>query len=162
MRDSDPLLTRSQPAEQLVRIWHKALDLTEQRRGRALFLAFDATYSDHRKGESPANFERRINNGVPTTLFGSSFPADGPDKLRHFFASALLAFYLTRWLADLAGIGVEVLGFLTQPIGGTGYNQGDIHADQCGAAFGQALKKESATDIKKFVEVYEAKKGRTK
>jgi len=151
IRHSDPAFTQHQPQAQLAAIWQKASELAERRIGAALWLAFDATYSARRKDESETDFQQREQNGLPATLFGRTSPGEGRDKLRHFFASALLAYYFTGWLADLGGIIIEVLGFLSLPLGGTGYNKGDIHADRCGRAFGLALKQDPAVDVKNFI-----------
>lgn len=152
VRESDPALTREQPVEQLARVWDKARELTTgQPVSAALWLALDATNSDRRKEESEEAHRQRVENGVPATLFGATAPGAGTDKPRHFFAAALVAFYLNRWFAEMAGVLVEVGGFVTQPFGGTGFDRGDIHADNCGAKFGQALKQNRRAGIRDFV-----------
>lgn len=151
VRNSLPAQTPQQGVEQFGRIWSKARELSGQKIGAALWLALDATDSSRHKDESEEAYRQRVDNGLPATLFGAAAPLTGIDKLRHFFAAALTAFYLNRWLAELAGWLVELLGLLTKPFGGTGFDQGDIFADKCGAKFGQALKRDPKAAIETFI-----------
>jgi hypothetical protein len=147
-------------------IWDRALTLTHDDPMAALTVAMEAVKSGRQHGETKAEYVQRL-DGVPSLAFGTGAPNAGVDKPQHFFATARESFAAAigtmdydpisrTWSPPMTGIGEaygNVVGRLYEVKDGIeglwsrtgGYDSGDVHADDLGAAFGAALASQFAT-----------------
>jgi hypothetical protein len=147
--------------QQLEDIWHEALDIARGDIPEALSIAAIATDTDVAPGESRNRnagdarllFQYR-QDGIPSRAFGVHGDYVGEDKVKHFFRCAELA-YKTHFESGVrfAGKAYEAWNWVAGLWDGTGkYDQGDIWADNLGAAFGMMLVDDPRHSIYRFLQ----------
>jgi hypothetical protein len=145
-------------------IWAEAMRLSNGDVYTALEISLEAVKSGQQPNETHAEYMARL-DGIPAKAFGLDSAYGGVDKAQHFFAAAKFAYTLStsemesnRFMVDFSrpspisgermarwgGRAYEVGDQVGKSVSGgnpTGYSQGDVLADDRGAAFGAALSR---------------------
>lgn len=148
--------------QQLDDIWQEALRIAEGDIAEALRIATIATDTDasHASGESRDKRDGRAyhlfldrQDGIPSRAFGAHGIFEGEDKVKHFFRCAELA-YLTHFESGVrfAGKAYEAWNWMRSLPKGDGYDDGDVWADNLGAAFGMMLVDDPYASIYRFLQ----------
>lgn len=148
-----PAMSQGDHQKALAGIWQRGLALANGDRYEALKICEEAVKSSQQPGETAQEYHNRL-GGVPSKVFGTQSPLEGPDKPQHFFRVAQISYCSSEIEAKAAGRAWEIKDWIVAKATGKntgGYDTGDIVADDCGAEFGSALSTSPNANIRNYL-----------